>query len=212
VKDRFYEELERVFDKFHKSHIKILLGDFIAKVGREDIFKPTFGNESLHKISNANGVIVVNFTIFEKLTVRSTMFLHRNIHKFTWTSPDEKADNQIYHILIDRRRHSSVSDVLSFRATDCDTDHYLVVTEVRDRLAVSKQTMHRFHMEKFSLKKLNEIEGTEQYWVEISNKFAGWGSLGTEVDINRAWETVRENTKISAKESIGCYELKKHNP
>jgi hypothetical protein len=41
VKDSFYEELERVFDKFPKYHMKILLGDFNAKVGREDIFIPT---------------------------------------------------------------------------------------------------------------------------------------------------------------------------
>jgi exonuclease III len=46
VKDSFYEELERVFDKFSKCHMKILLGDFSAKVGRKDIFKPTIGNES----------------------------------------------------------------------------------------------------------------------------------------------------------------------
>jgi exonuclease III len=38
VKDSFYEELERVFDKFPKYHMKILLGDFNAKVGRKDIF------------------------------------------------------------------------------------------------------------------------------------------------------------------------------
>jgi hypothetical protein len=56
VKDSFYEELERVFDKFPKYHMNILLGDFKAKVGREDIFKPTIGNKSLHKISNDNGV------------------------------------------------------------------------------------------------------------------------------------------------------------
>jgi exonuclease III len=46
VKGNFYEELERVFDTFPKYHMKILLGDFNAKVGREDIFKPTIGNES----------------------------------------------------------------------------------------------------------------------------------------------------------------------
>jgi hypothetical protein len=50
-----------VFDKFPKYHIKILLGDFNAKVGRKDIFKPTIGNESLHKISNDNGIRLVNF-------------------------------------------------------------------------------------------------------------------------------------------------------
>jgi exonuclease III len=48
VKDSFYEEKENVFDKFPKCHMKILLGDFNAKVGREDIFKPTIWNESLH--------------------------------------------------------------------------------------------------------------------------------------------------------------------
>jgi hypothetical protein len=51
-KDRFYEELERIFDTFPKYHMEILLGDFNAKVGREEIFKPSFGNESLHEISN----------------------------------------------------------------------------------------------------------------------------------------------------------------
>jgi hypothetical protein len=45
-KDSFYEELEQVFD--HQYHMKILLGDFNAKVGRENIFKPTIGKESLH--------------------------------------------------------------------------------------------------------------------------------------------------------------------
>jgi hypothetical protein len=45
-----------VFDKFPKYHTKILLGDFNAKVGREDIFKPTVGNEYLHEIVNDNGV------------------------------------------------------------------------------------------------------------------------------------------------------------
>jgi hypothetical protein len=55
------------------------------------------------------------------------------------------------------RRHSSVLEVRLFRAADCDTDHYLVVAKVRKKLAVSKQTIHRVHMERLNLKKLNEI-------------------------------------------------------
>jgi hypothetical protein len=111
IKDRFYEELEQVFDKFPRYHMKTLLGDFNAKVGREDIFKPTIGNVSLHEISNDIGVRVVNFATSKNLAVKGTMFPHRNIHKVTWTSPDGRTHNQLNHILIDRRRHSSILDV-----------------------------------------------------------------------------------------------------
>ena len=65
-KDSFYEELEQVFDRFPKYHMKIILGDFNAKVGRENIFKPTIGNDSLHQDSNDNGVRVVNFVTSKK--------------------------------------------------------------------------------------------------------------------------------------------------
>jgi exonuclease III len=61
MKDRFYDALQHVFDKFPRSNMKILLGDFNAKVSKEDIFKPTIGNEGLHEISTNNGVRVVNF-------------------------------------------------------------------------------------------------------------------------------------------------------
>jgi hypothetical protein len=115
VKDRFYEELEYVFDKFPKYHMKILLGYFSAKVGREDISKQKIGNESLHEISNDNGVECSKFATSKNLTVKSTMFPHRNIHKFGWISPDGKTHNQIEHILVDRRRQSSIVDIRSSR-------------------------------------------------------------------------------------------------
>jgi hypothetical protein len=121
-----------------------LLGDFNAKVGREDILKPTTGNESLHEIRNDNGVRVVNFATSKNLIVKSTMFPHHTIHKSTWTSPDGKTHNQIDHILIDRRWH-------------------LVVAKVGERLAVSKQTTHRIHTERFNLKKLNEVESRSKH-------------------------------------------------
>ncbi|PNF43073.1 hypothetical protein B7P43_G02721 [Cryptotermes secundus] len=94
MKESFYEEVESVISKFPKYNTKILLGYFKAKVVREDIFKPTIGNDSLQEIVK----------IMELLTVKSTMFPPRNIHRFLWTS-DGKTHNQIDHILIERRRH-----------------------------------------------------------------------------------------------------------
>jgi hypothetical protein len=94
-----------------------------------------------------------------------------------------------------------------FRGADCDTDLYLVVEKIRERLAVNKQTTHRLLGEKFNLKKLKVLES-----IEISNRFATSGNLDAEVDINRAWESVGENIKISGKGNPGYYELKEHKP
>jgi len=131
--------------------MKILLGNFNAKVGRENIFKLATGNESLHQDSNDNSARIINFATSKNLVVESKMFPHRNIHTYTWTSSDGKTQNQIEHILIDGRWHSSILHVQSFRRADCDTDHYVVVAKVRERLTVSTQAARKFDVERFSL-------------------------------------------------------------
>jgi hypothetical protein len=100
INDSFYKELEGVFDQFSRYHMKILLGDFNAKVEREDIFKIIIGNKSLHEASNDNGIRDVNFATSKNLIIKSTTFPRRDIHKHTWTSPDAVTHNQI-----DKRRH-----------------------------------------------------------------------------------------------------------
>jgi hypothetical protein len=67
-----------------------------------------------------------------------------------------------------------------------------VVAKFRERLAVNKQRSQRFHMERFNFKKLNEVESKEQFRVEVSNRFAALEDLDAEVEINSAWETIRE--------------------
>jgi hypothetical protein len=73
------------------------------------------------------------------------------------------------------------------------------VAKLRERLAVNKQSSQRCNMERFNLKKLNEVEGKEQYCAEVSNRFAALEDLDAEVEIDNAWETIRENIKILAK-------------
>jgi len=211
-KDSFYEEIEQVFDHFPKYHMKMLLGDISAKVGRENIFKPTIGQESLRQDSNDNGVRLVNFVTSKNLVVKISMFPHRNIHKYTWPSPDGRTHNQIDHILIDRRWHSSVLDVRSFTGAVCGTDHYLVIANVRERLAVGKQAARRFDRQRFNLKKLNEPEGREQYQIEITDRFAALENLNDDEDVNGTWENIKENNQTSVKESLGLHELKQNIP
>jgi endonuclease/exonuclease/phosphatase family metal-dependent hydrolase len=138
--------------------MKILLGDFNAKAGREDIFKPINCNESIREASNDNGIRVVNATS-KNLIVKSTTFPHRDIHKHTWTSPDGVTHNQLDHVLIDKRRHSNILEVRFFRGADCDTDHYLLVAKLREKISVSKRARQNSDLERFYLKKARSHRG-----------------------------------------------------
>jgi hypothetical protein len=91
--DSLYDELERVFDQLLICHINILLENFNANWGVR--------NGSVHEISSENGVRGVKFVTLKNLIVKTTVFLHRNIHKYDWTPPDGK-NNQIDHVLVDK--------------------------------------------------------------------------------------------------------------
>ena len=132
--------------------MKILLGDFNARLWREGIFKPTVGNEGLRQDIKDDGFRIVNLTISNNLVVKNMMFPHRNIRKHTWTSPDGI---------------SSLFDVRYLKGAECDTDHYLVVAKVRERLTVSKQKTQKSEVERFKLKKLRELEFKKEYQIWI---------------------------------------------
>jgi uncharacterized FlaG/YvyC family protein len=75
-----------------------------------------------------------------------------------------------------------------------------------ERLAESKRAAQEVDTERLNVKKLNEREVKEQYQVTIRNKFAALENLEDSGDINREWDNIRENIKISAQESLGYFE------
>ena len=66
-------------------------------------------------------------------------------------------------------------------------------------MAGSKQEVQKFYVEKFNLRKLNELEIRKQYKIEITNRFAALENLSYGQDINRAWKNIKENIKTSTK-------------
>jgi hypothetical protein len=111
--------------------------------------------------------------------------------------------------LIDKRL-SNILDVHPFRGADCDTDHFLVVANLRERISVSKRVRQNFDLERFDQRKLDDIDVREKYQVEISNRSAALESLDESFNIKNAWQSIRENIKTSAKENLG-YQKLNHN-
>jgi hypothetical protein len=84
------------------------------------------------------------------------------------------------------------------------------VAKLRERISVSKWTRQKSDLERFDLKKFNDIEVKEKYQVEISNRFTVLEGLDDSFDISNAWESIRKNIKTSTKYNLGYHRLK-HN-
>ena len=89
---------------------------------------------------------------------------------------------------------------------------YLVIAKVGERLAVGKQATQRYDRQRFNLRKLNEPGVRNQYQTEITNRFAVLENLSDDEDVDGTWESIKENIKTSAKESLGLHGLKQNKP
>jgi hypothetical protein len=120
IKNEFYDELGHILDTTPNSCIKILIGDFNAKIGKEDIYRPTIGPNSLHDVSNDNGTRLINLCITNSFTLSSTYFPRKDIYKQTWIAPNRITKNQIDHVMIQNKHKGCIKSVKSYRGADAD--------------------------------------------------------------------------------------------
>ena len=117
-----------------KHYLLIMMGDFNAKIGKDNIEKElVMGKEGLGEI-NENGELFTDFCYFNILVIGGSVFPHKKIHKTTWISPDHQTENQIDHICISSTFRRSLQDVRSRRGADVGTDHHLVTRKIKFKL------------------------------------------------------------------------------
>ena len=105
---------------------------------------------------NENGTRFVSFCSANNLVIGGTLFQHRNIHKYTWTSPDGHTKNQIDHMAVSRERRKSLIDVRTYRGADVASDHELVIGRVKLKLRAFKRTVS--NIPRYDTSKLLNIE------------------------------------------------------
>ena len=150
------------------SDIKIILGDFNAKVGKESIYKPTIGNESLHNETSNKGINIIQFAISKDLNVRSTTFLHKDIHNETWYSADGRTAKQIDHVLIGNRFRSAITEHQSMQGTR----HWIgsQLTEDKFKVILRVKTGNKHNEERKMVNIFENSKWKQEYAMEINNE------------------------------------------
>ncbi|XP_039284281.1 uncharacterized protein LOC120351364 [Nilaparvata lugens] len=135
------------------------------------------------------------------MTIASTCFPHKNIHKATWKSPDGHTQNQIDHVLIDRRHASDIMDVRAFRGADVDSDHYLVMATCRQRIS-RLHPIRNPRVTNFDTDKLKTREIAVQYEEKVKHLLAP-GEMEGVNDVEHDWEILKGALTRAAEETLG---------
>lgn len=200
IKEEFYNKLQGVLGKFKSKDLTILLGDFNAKIGRDNWgFEETMGKHGLGEI-NENGEMFVDLCAANQLVIGGSLFQHKRIHTATWISPDHRTENQIDHICITGKFRRSLYDVKVYRGADVASDHHLVIAKVRMKLKRFMTTMHGNRV-RYNVGHLKEQKGKDIFSVTISNKFEA-----LEVDegsIEDHWHKVKEAWTSTCETTLG---------
>ena len=116
VKDDFYEQLQKIVDEVPRHDMLLVIGDWNAKVGEQQLGEEgIIGKFGMTGERSDNGERFVSFCTLNNLAIASTMFPHKQIHRYTWTSPNGHYHNQIDHVAIRSNFKRSVQDVRAFR-------------------------------------------------------------------------------------------------
>ena len=204
-KDAFYTILERTYDSCPGHDVKIVLGDANAQIGKEEIYKHIIGSHSLHNQSNENGLRLIDFAESRGMIIGSTSFPLKEMHKGTWKHPDGQTVNQIDHVLIDRRHKSMLTDSRTFRGANVDSDHYLVIANIRTKLT-NARNVHgmRSICKKYNTNQLKSLELATCFKKELEEELnKNQEDIVNGNNINEQWNIIKASILSKAEHILG---------
>ena len=170
-----WETLENVLSEIPQNHVKILMGDFNAQLGKERKFRKTIGNFPAHKWTNQNGQRFVEICKTFNLKIMSTHFKKAPSKQKTWRCPNSYlGEFQIDHVAISYPNYKAVLNVQVRKGFNIDSDHYL--TRIKLKLKPQKMFKNNSRIPKFDTKKITQIFTSEldkkksSNWLELKGK------------------------------------------
>ena len=159
----FNEDLQDLLELKPPKNVLLLIGDYNAKVGSQEI--PGVTGKFGLGVWNEAGLRLIEFCQENALVIANTLFQQHKRRIYTWISPDGQNRNQINYILCTQRWRSSIQSTKTRLGADCGSDHELLIAKFRLKLKKVGKTRRTFRYD------LNQIP--YDYTVEVTNKLKG---------------------------------------
>lgn len=201
--DKFYDDLDMVMKQLKSQDVKIVMGDFNAKVGKEKI-ENIVGPFGLGEI-NSRGERLVEWCKEHNLFISNTWFQNHPRRRWTWSSPGDRTRNQIDYILIQHRFRNAIRSSKSMPGADCDSDHIPVVCNLSLKLKKIKKSKIKPTLETNLLKRDENLK--EKFTISVKNKFM---ALEGVFEMEERWQEFSRCIGLAMEESIPKRNRKQH--
>ena len=201
--EKFYEEIERAKSHLKSQDIKIIMGDFNAKVGDERV-EDVVGPCGLGTL-NERGSRLIDWCEMNNFFITNTWFENHHRRQWTWMSPGDRIRNKIDYILVQKRYRNAVKTSKSLPGADCDSDHIPVMCKFELKLKRVKKT--KAHP-KFQMDLLrSDTNLREQISVAIQNRYEVLSNI---TEVEELWLKMKESLKEVMEEHIPKKDTKVH--
>ncbi|KAL7726621.1 hypothetical protein ACLKA6_010486 [Drosophila palustris] len=207
-KDEFYATLTATLDNTNRGDIVILMGDFNAKIGSNNTGLETLMGKHGSGTRNNNGDRLTDLCQTFQLVIGGSVFPHKEIHKYTWTSPNGRTRNQIDHICISKNWRRSLTDVRNKRGASIDSDHELIVGTIQIKLkrrqhAAATNRGSATRPPRFNLYRLDDATISARMTSTLRNQITTQEEL--------PWEHACSTLRQIAEEIIGTQQRRRSN-
>ena len=184
--EEFYNTLQETIDSIPNRDIKIISGDFNAKVGKQYRSSESNGKFGLGE-ENDRGTDLLEFCRSNNLVIANTLFEHHPRHLYTWISPDKNTRNQIDFVMINQKWKASLKNAKTKPGADCNSDHQLLIVDIQFRLKKLPVPVTPLKLDYSSI--------DEVCRVKISNSFEALLAAEEEKSPNELWEDGKKIAK-----------------
>ena len=163
-RNEFYNNLEDHLEQVKTQNIRLVEGDFNARVGRDS----HLASYRFYDTTNNNGERLVSMCEEQKLRPAQMTFPQLKCRQWTWMRPTG-SKHQLDHILINSKWSNSLWNCRAYSTVELDSDHRIVSILLLYSLRTTKGKP--FCRLNFDWSKLQDAATRDQFQIELSNRF-----------------------------------------